>query len=243
MVMTRFKAFIGGTVAALAFIATAHAADPPGSWIPPADFERPQPRSVELMSGWYLRGDVGYRMNRMGSVDAPSTITSQDIGKAFGFTLGAGYKYQWFRADLTFDHGSPANATGTTASGAAQPQYTGKIDAFSALANVYFDLGTWSGFTPYVGVGAGGTYLRNSNYHDTTLPSNQLVSMSTSWNTSWAAMAGVSIQIAPIWVIDVGYRYLSLGDVKSGTGTNNSPITWKSLSTQEVRVGFRYLFD
>ena len=61
-----------------------------------------------------------------------------------------------------------ARAT-STLRGDAQPQYTTKIDALSLLANFYIDLGTWVGFTPYVGAGAGVTYLRSRDYDDTAL--------------------------------------------------------------------------
>ena len=52
-------------------------------------------------------------------------------------------------------------------------------------------------------------------------------------------------QVNARWLIDVGYRYLDLGDLPTTTGTGLAidNTTWKRLSTQEVRIGFRFLLD
>ena len=64
-------------------------------------------------------------------------------------------------------------------------------------------------------------------------------------NFSWAAMAGVAYRIDARWVVDVGYRYLDLGDLPTTTGTGLAidNTTWKRLSTQEIRIGFRFLLE
>jgi opacity protein-like surface antigen len=239
--MIRGRALIIGTAAAAAFGAAAHAADPPQSW--PA-YERPAPRYVEMASGWYVRGDFGYRFNDMDSVQAGQTVTSFKYPDSLGVTFGGGYKYHWFRFDATVDYAPRVTARAASTSGNAQPQYTTKLDALSLLANFYLDLGTWAGFTPYVGAGAGVTYLRSRNYEDTALAINHEMANGRT-NFSWAGMAGVAYQIDPRWVVDVGYRYLSLGDLPTTTGTGLAidNTTWKRLSTQEVRIGFRFLLD
>jgi len=56
-----------------------------------------------------------------------------------------------------------AGEANSTSAAITQPQFSTKIDAVSALANVYLDLGTWAGFTPYIGGGGGMSYLRSKN--------------------------------------------------------------------------------
>ena len=58
-------------------------------------------------------------------------------------------------------------------------------------------------------------------------------------------MGGVAYQINARWLVDVGYRYLDMGDLPTSTGTNDplDHATWKRLSTQEVRIGLRFLLD
>jgi opacity protein-like surface antigen len=232
--MTRTKALLTGMAAAVAFGAAAHAADPPGSWNPgPFSYERPAPR------------DLGYRFNHIGSVEASNAVTNAKYPNSLGVTFGGGYKYQWFRADMTVDYAPRVTARAdSTLASTAQPQYTVKLDALSVLANAYLDLGTWAGFTPYVGGGAGVSYLRGRDYTDTTIPANQ-VTASGRTNFSWAAMGGVAYRVSPSWVIDLGFRHLELGDLPTtaGTGLSTDSTRWKRLSTDEVRLGFRLLLD
>ena len=242
--MIQGRALIAGTFAALVSCAAAHAADPPGSWPPP--YERPAPRYVEMASGWYVRGDFGYRFNEMASVQAAQPVTSFNYPNSLGGTFGGGYKYQWFRFDATVDYAPKVTARATsTASAASQPQYTTKIDALSLLANFYLDLGTWSGFTPYVGAGLGVTYLRSHDYEDTNPTINHYAMSNNRTNLSWAAMGGVAYQIDPRWVVDVGYRYLAMGDLPNSAGGSSvmDNTTWKRLSAQEIRIGLRFLLD
>ena len=113
------------------------------------------------------------------------------------------------------------------------------------LANVYLDLGTWVGFTPYVGAGVGVTYLRSRDYDDTALPLNHAMAQRPGRISPGPRWPASPIRSTPSWVIDVGYRYLELGDLPTTTGTGLAidNTTWKRLSTQEVRIGFRFLLD
>jgi opacity protein-like surface antigen len=247
--MNPVRALIVGCMGALAFVASAHAADPAGSWrrLPPeSDFETPTPKYKELLSGWYLRGDIGYRWN--GGGPSASNVTHERYSSSYDGTVGFGYKYQWFRADVTYDRAGPSRVRATTNVATAQPQYSAKIDAETVLVNGYVDFGTWSGFTPYVGGGVGAARLKSSNYVDTSDPSpstNGVMGQGTHQNFGWAAMAGVAYQVAPNWLIDVGYRYLALGNVpsSSGAGTQTNAVVFKSEHTNEARIGVRYLFD
>ena len=242
--MLSVRAIAAGCIGTLAFIATARAADPAGTWPPAPRYEPPAPAGKELMSGWYLRGDIGYRLNRVSSVDSPIPVTSQSYENALSGTLGFGYKYKWFRADLTLDRGVPSRFQGSTAAAVNQPQYTSKINSLSAMANLYVDLGTWTGLTPYVGAGAGVTKLESASSSDSSLPPPSPEIPGKAQNFSWALMAGVAYQVTPSWMIDVGYRYLSLGDVPmiNGVAANNAPVL-KNVTTQEARIGVRFLFD
>ena len=240
--MTGFKAFICGILGTVAFAAAAQAADAPETWGPPREYA---PRYVQLLSGWYLRADVGYRWNHVGSVETAVPTTSHSIKDSVGATAGAGFKYHWFRTDMTLDYGSPADFQARTAAPVNQPQYNSRIDAVTGLINFYADFGTWAGFTPYAGAGLGATRLRSAHYVDTSLPVTGSAPSTGRTNFSWAWMAGVAFQVKPQWLIDVGFRHLELGKVNAtaGTGMPTDFMRAKNLSANEVRVGLRYLFD
>jgi opacity protein-like surface antigen len=62
------------------------------------------------------------------------------------------------------------------------------------------------------------------------------------YNLAWALMGGVAYNINHNLAIDIGFRYLNNGTYKSLTGVNPNVVT-KTLSTEEVRIGLRYLLD
>lgn len=248
--MTRLWALVAGGIGAFALVASAHAADPGRTWRPAPppepEYEKPEPKFRELMSGWYLRGDLGYRWNKAGSITSATPTTSRDYDNSIALGVGFGYKYQWFRADVTIDRGGPSRISASTAAGGIQPQYSAKINAVSVLANAYIDLGTWAGFTPYIGAGAGIAELRSESYVDSNhLPDGTITGPGKQQNFAWAWMAGVAFQVQPSWVVDVGFRHLNLGDLigANGAGVSNNAAIFRNLSAQEVRVGVRYLFE
>src|SRR5256885_3220060 len=112
--MARLRTLVAVSAAAVAFSAAAHAADPARSW--PQPLSKPAVRFTELMSGWYLRGDIGYRLNRVDSVvGATAEVTSYNIDNVVAAGAGVGYKYQWFRADVTVDYGGQPKFSGNAA--------------------------------------------------------------------------------------------------------------------------------
>jgi opacity protein-like surface antigen len=244
--MSRVRVLIVGFMGAFAFVASAHAADPAGSWrLPPSDYQSPAPQFKELLSGWYLRADVGYRWNNGGRSN--SNVVSERYTDSYDGTLGFGYKYQWFRADVTYDRSGPTRVSAFTSVATDQPQFTAKIRSESVLVNGYIDFGTWGGFTPYIGGGAGVARLKSANYVDTTdTPSTTgVMGQGTQQNFAWAAMVGVAYQVAPSWMVDVGFRHLALGDVVSsdGAGTRTNAMVFRNQTVNEARIGVRYLFD
>ena len=189
----------------------------------------------EFVSGWYLRGDIGYRSNSVeGAVSNFPRPFSNDLNDMFSGGGGAGYKAQWFRADVTVDY------AGKSPYSRDSDAFTGKIETLTALANVYIDLGTWGGITPYVGAGVGVTSFRAFDYQPplgtVTVDSYSHVDL------SWAYMAGFSYAIAPRLLVDLAYRRLHYGDVTFNAGLGNA-LTLTDLSAHEFRVGIRYTLD
>src|SRR5690242_3300815 len=99
-------ATIGGF--ALLSVGTASAADM-REFPPSAPLLQSAPLLVdEFSSGWYLRGDVGYRLNSaddvFGNGPTPS-VQDNKIDNTWALGGGFGYKWEWFRTDLTVDYG------------------------------------------------------------------------------------------------------------------------------------------
>ena len=197
----------------------------------------------EFSSRWYLRGDIGYRLNRLDGATnlyPPPGVRDHDLDQTWMFGLGVGYQWEWFRADLTFDYGSKAKFSAD--SRIRTEDHTAGIESGTALVNVYGDLGTWYGLTPYIGAGLGFSHLRAANFHvDSERSTGVDTGSAHSWNFAWAYMAGVSYKIGNSH-IDVGYRHINMGDVLTVKASDNQ-LAFKKMSADEIRVGFRYPLD
>ncbi|HSM20551.1 MAG TPA: outer membrane beta-barrel protein [Hyphomicrobiales bacterium] len=153
---------------------------------------------------------------------------------------GIGYKHSsWFRSDVTFDYRA-FDFDGNTPCGCPGDSVENyDFDTWTIMWNVYADLGSWYGVTPYVGGGIGAAYhwLHNIvgvNPDDTVT----VIPNGGGWSFAAAAMTGVTIAMSDRTAIDAGYRYIWLGDVESGhdgTGT----VLFEDMAEHEIRVGLR----
>lgn len=145
---------------------------------------------VELGTGWYLRGDVGYANITSPNIIA-DLVNSNKLTSAVSGSLGAGYQYNsWLRTEIAIDRsilrpqafGNPiwcpytnhplsdVNGNklgyGVDPAETCVPKTTANLTRTSGLFNAYIDLGNWLGVTPYVGAGAGVSYVRSSGNVD-----------------------------------------------------------------------------
>jgi opacity protein-like surface antigen len=227
------------TAAMIGFVPDALAADMPQNF-PPPPIKRPA--LLAANGGWYVRGDVGYYWGQIGGAQsAPGYANPTDNSLGNGFTggVGAGYKSQWLRTDVTLDYTAPMKYQGTVATA---NDTTAKVTAVTALFNGYLDLGTWYRATPYIGAGAGVSQLYTSDYTSTASPPFTGGLSNTQWKFAWAGMAGVAYAVGPNLLVDVGYRYLNFGDVTTQSDAFGA-MTLKNLAAHEARVGFRWNFD
>jgi len=218
--------------------AAAYAADMPGGAPPSLSFPA---TTVSPASGWYARGDLAYGWNRMDGAVAPTGFPSptvNDLGRGMSAGAGIGYKGNWLRTDLTVDY-TGLSYTGTTIS---PGDTTAKVQAITALFNGYLDLGTWYCLTPYAGVGLGGSNLKTTDYASTAAPPFTQGLSNSQWKFAWALMAGTAVHLTPSVALDVGYRYLNLGDVATASDVFGQ-TTLKNIAAHQVRVGVRWSFD
>lgn len=198
-----------------------------------------------------------------------TTYDLTDTNMSSGWSIGGGvglHVTNRIRADLTYDHLFDNSVTGWLGSGELQGQrhFDVKSDVF--LANVYYDFNLGSRFTPYIGAGIG--FARNKTGSGTVDDCGCVIGdIASGSSTSFAAagMAGVAITLrsgetvvgggmkdAPVVVengrklaLDIGYRYLYLGDVSTGAVTRagatfSDDPTVHNMDDHQLRVGLRY---
>jgi opacity protein-like surface antigen len=212
------------------------------SALPP--LETPPLLVDEFSSGWYLRGDVGYRfkneVDKVESLGPTSNTRDNALDKSWVIGGGFGYKWEWLRADLTVDYGTKSQFSSD--SPLLTKDFRGKIDNATALLNFYGDLGTWWGLTPYIGAGLGGAWVQVSEFRVESTGGDSRI-RSDNWNFAWAYMAGLSYRLSGNYLIDVGYRHVNMGDAITGKDSLDNQLKFKKLSSDEIRVGLRFTLD
>jgi opacity protein-like surface antigen len=271
--MSSLKTLAVAGVLALAASHMARAADLP----PVPELEPPPLRGMpeEPATGFYMRASFGVAATSasdlrstfgdgqttagLGMVEGPVSA-----GDPFILGLGAGWQFNnWFRADLT---GEYRNAVGYQASstyqssyvGACLPgsgvfcgdEYTGSIKTGLVLANGYFDIGNWYGFTPYVGGGLGFAVYQTNAIKDTALPPNAggfgFAANRTGTNFAWSLTGGVAYSILPNLKFDVAYRYVNMGAFQTGAiSCNDHPdcdgeVQHFNMASNDILFGLRW---
>jgi opacity protein-like surface antigen len=232
--------------------------------------------------GWYIRGDLSYNAG-IGS-DNPAlrkfdgtnytnaNFDTVRFGKDVTGSAGLGYQFNdWLRGDFTGDYftsglsGFSTSASpcgGAVARTTCRDDYNGRFEAIGLMANGYVDLGTVSGFTPYIGGGLGSYQVSWNKFTDTVTcvngagtcaATNVATLNSTSdsnWRFAYAFMAGVSFDVSPQTKIDLGYRYsrIGAGDVlkfsneEAALGGSGVKASDGGISRHEIRLGLRVNF-
>lgn len=252
-----------------------------------ADFEPPPELRMDSL---YVRGDVGIGVHSFGGFEQDDLLAnggsfcdacgSQAIGDTVYIDAGIGWEFSdHFRVDLTGEYRSTANVKamdnitddtfGPGGSGTgtdvlqANTIYDGHLTSLVAMANGYYDITKYRGFTPYVGAGVGVAYNMLGDLTTESIASvtdaggNPLTdSLSAghadgagSLNFAWALMAGTSFDISENGKLDIGYRYINLGQgtaAESGLidcvcGSQGGPLKVNDLAAHEIRVGVRWL--
>jgi len=243
----------------------------------------PETKPVEIGSGWYLRGDIGYTAGESGAATSfsdfidgtPDTYVttgydSSDLKTDWSGSIGIGYAFtDYLRADATIDFGSgrfsgtssSANpcvgaAAGTTCASSDEAGYK----SYGLMANAYFDLGTFAGFTPYVGGGVGATQVRWDDLGRTNrcvdgggtcaaaIAGTESHPGVSDWRFTYALMAGFSYGLTEQLKLDVGYRYQNIdsgpmsgySSTEVGQGAVGIQANDNGFESHEIRAGLRY---
>ena len=234
---------------------------------PEAMDTEPASEMLDWGSGWYLRGDLTYSESKVGSLNLDGfNRNGVSTTNAWSGGFGVGYKFfDYFRSDVTIDYRTRVGLNSSTTLApsnllaACEMTTNARFRNTLGLVNAYVDLGKYWRITPYLGAGVGvtrnqiGTTFQNvyaTGVGSTLVSANGLTGDSKT-QLAWALMAGAGIAIDDHATLDLGYRYLNLGDAATSTYTVALPgggVAYyrgdaKKLTAHEFRVGLRYQFD
>jgi len=212
---------------------------------PAADFRFPvetapdivnQP--VELGSGWYLRGDVGWSQNNGPRL---SSISLDQKANLWNLDVGAGYKFNnWLRADATLGFSKPRDIAGKGRNvtcpylltpnvantgflwdvdrNTCSSEFRADLSKTDLMLNAYIDLGSWAGLTPFVGVGAGVSMLKSQS---------SLTYRKTSDGSVYAADLTPTGTFSPFWLDGDGNRITSWTDAAGVVRQGQPPVAFE----------------
>lgn len=212
-------------------------------------------------SGIYIGGKLGTSFQQSkdmqshgyfhnNSADFDYTTTKDKTKATFNIGANVGYDFKVVyhvpvRAELDYTYRSDAKMNTSTyifssISGTAGGEYEDdhfKIKNSTLMVNGYYDFYNSTGFTPYVGLGVGASFVKYKVEQQ-----NYDYSFSKT-HFAWAAMAGVSYQIDSNLVASAEYRYLDSGKIKDTTTEEHITDKWSTkLYSHDITIGIRYLF-
>ncbi len=195
---------------------------------------------ADLGYSWAMDPDVGYT-NAIGA-----TFDNREYSDAvltqFGAGCDLGHRLRGELA-LTYRHENEFKWFPDP----VDPVYT-SVRSRTAMLNLYYDFASYGSFTPYVGAGIGFAHHKVENVMFVNSPfGNNPQFGADNYELAWSLMAGVEKQVTPNISIDVGYRYIDMGDTKSkgldNTGFVNPPLELDNLVAHELMLGVRYKID
>ncbi len=266
--MGKLNALLLAGAVAFGAVGTARAADLPQ---PPA-FEPIAPEPVEF-GGWYLRGDVGVgaslRPDIRSTFDAGVTVPNprfdeRNLGDSAFVGGGVGYQLNnWLRFDATGEYRTARSFNAVESynsgffnvppdGGRSFDTYTGQIQSTVALANFYVDAFHWNRFGLFFGGGVGGSFNRVSDLTDVGVGGTNtgfgFARERSGVSLAYQGTVGLAYDVTPNLKLELAYRYLDMGDVRSGaidcqnTGVCPHEVQKIGLASQDVKIGMRWLF-
>lgn len=246
--MNKFLVLVASSVALL-IGANANAADLYGGRGSVKDYDYVP---VQTQHRVYLRVDGGYAIDTAPAMGEGSQWYLGNTSWENTWTVGGGvgvYITPSVRADVTYDHRFDSDMSGFLGVAAPGPFGIHKFGLSSdvILANLYYDFNAVGQFRPYVGVGIGAV---DNHAHSSSVRvgcgCTYTFTSADNWDLAAALMAGFTVKLHDRWSLDAGYRYLYMGDAKTGATYDehgvyqNSGIEARDLDAHEFRVGLRW---
>lgn len=174
--------------------------------------------------------------NRVGGPDGNSSVTG---AVALGYQFGNGWRaegeYTFKRTDNFVSYWAPFDANANEF----------HVSAQRLMLNGYKDFDLGRGFSVYGTLGVGVAIVSADGWQ--TNDTRRFASR-TQTNLAYSAGAGVSYAINKRFSIDVGYRYVDMGNVETGYNTFANRVLARDeqlkskLSSNEVFIGLRGRF-
>ena len=124
-----------------------------------------------------------------------------------------------------------------------QVGYENNFATVSTLFNILYEYRNSSSFTPYVGGSLGWAQHRSNTDRDVLVSGGSSTDLDEEVNNfAWGGMLGVTWGFANSWELDLGYRYIDMGEVSSGAFPTGETITADDYTSHDILLGIHYRF-
>lgn len=217
--------------------------------------------------GKIKKGNYDAYLANMGpNSSASSGSWGSKSDSTFGGSIAIGYDFQKkfdipIRTELEYAAFSNAKAKNdeliVTPNGKEEEELHNRIkyQIQTLFLNAYWDIDTGTQFTPYFGAGLGIAFIntkhkcQGASYEpadfDNTYDPFDDTYRKNNTNLAWNIGAGLGYDINDNWTIDAGYRFVSLGKVKTGKNDSDGVDTYyknNHIYQHQVSLGVRYTF-
>ncbi|CAN7522375.1 outer membrane beta-barrel protein [Devosia sp. LjRoot16] len=229
--MNMFKLLSGAAAVALIVGTPALAADLV------VDVPVDEPISV-ADTGWYfsvfaggvwannVEGDDGSAPGQFYNFDT-------DIGWLVGVAAGARFTDN-LRGEVELSTGA-IGLNDVTVDDIATFAAEGSASTTYLLGNLWFDIDTGSGFTPYIGAGLGAGFV---SAEATSVPLAYSIDMS-GWGWAYQVGAGVKVDVSDNIALDLGYRYKAIVDADLEGGGDDAIV---NIGSHVLQAGLTFSF-
>lgn len=173
-------------------------------------------------TGWYLSVfGGGVWLNQADAEGVASYSFDGDMGWLLGAAVGA-HITDNLRGEIELSY-SQIDLTTATSGGVTVDVLDGTGAATYLLGNLWYDISTDSGFTPYIGGGLGAGHVSTSG----TLPGPDGFDVE-GWGVAYQIGAGVKFAVADNVDLDLGYRYKGIvgADLTTTDGDTSDNVTF-----------------
>lgn len=189
--------------------------------------------NASARDGFYIGVKGGMSNSNLNSVDDSAVDDAMfDFEYEWFYSGAIGYRYKFFRIEAEYTHRNDFSNFIDLGGGFG---YGGELQSKSYMANLYLDFMPNYVVSPYIMGGLGMSDLELI-YKATGL--NDGTSSDTGF--TWSLGAGLTVRINKCLNLDLGYRYLDMGEVPlivNGIDTGDIDI-----NAHETYMGLRYTF-
>ena len=182
--------------------------------------------------------------DKPGTTEGPEDdkMASWDFDLGFGVDGALGYDFGSFRTDLEFTYLSSKAVFDVDKDDrrGTNEDADDTLTVMALMANAWYDLDTGSAWTPYIGIGVGGTNLSVQLAEGTDEDDRYFDG--TGLGFAYQAGVGVAFEVLSGFSLTAGYQFFGTLETKVTDKDDKNSTVSPTLMAHGIQLGMRFLF-